>query len=105
VSISNKFSSFCFALRMNADVVSNISSRAKTITRRVNSDSREINSDTRYSLFVGSYGRGTDIHVSDIDMIVELPYSIYEKYNNYSNNGQSALIHALKETKARRTGC
>lgn len=98
MSISDKFSSFCFALRMNADVVSNISSRAKTITRRVNSDSREIVSDTRYSLFVGSYGRGTDIHVSDIDMIVELPYSIYEKYNNYSNNGQSALIHALKET-------
>lgn len=98
MNISDKFSSFCFALRMNADVVSNISSRAKTITKRVNSDSREIVSDTRYSLFVGSYGRGTDIHVSDIDMIVELPYSIYEKYNNYSNNGQSALIHALKET-------
>lgn len=98
MSISDKFSSFCSALRMSADVVSNISSRAKQITKRVNSDFRGIDSDTRYSLFVGSYGRGTDIHVSDIDMIVELPYSIYEKYNNYSGNGQSALIQALKES-------
>ncbi|AFT67373.1 DNA polymerase III subunit delta [Cycloclasticus sp. P1] len=31
-------------------------------------------------------------------MIVELPYSEYEKYNNYSGNGQSALIQAVKES-------
>lgn len=83
---------------MSGDVVSSVLYRAKQITKRVNSDFRDIDSDTRYSLFVGSYGRGTDIHVSDIDMIVELPYSVYEKYNNYSGNGQSALIQALKES-------
>lgn len=98
MSISDKFSSFCSTLRMSGDVVSSVLYRAKQITKRVNSDFRDIDSDTRYSLFVGSYGRGTDIHVSDIDMIVELPYSVYEKYNNYSGNGQSALIQALKES-------
>jgi predicted nucleotidyltransferase len=83
---------------MSTSVVSNVSSRAKQITQRVNSDFRNIDSDTRYSLFVGSYGRGTDIHVSDIDMIVELPYSIYERYNNYTGNGQSALIQSLRDS-------
>jgi len=83
---------------MSDATVLNVSSRAKQITKRVNSDFRGIDSDTRYSLFVGSYGRGTDIHVSDIDMIVELPYSIYEKYNNYNGNGQSALIQAVKDS-------
>lgn len=83
---------------MSASVVSNVSSRAKQITKRVNFDFRGIDSDTRYSLFVGSYGRGTDIHVSDIDMIVELPYATYEKYNNYIGNGQSALIQALRNS-------
>ena len=98
MSVSDKFSNFCSALRMNNDVVSNVSSRAKQITKRVNSDFRDIESDTRYSLFVGSYGRGTDIHVSDIDMIVELPYQVYERYNDYTGNGQSALIQALKNS-------
>lgn len=98
MSISNKFSSFCSALRMSENTVNNISSRAKQITRRVNFDFRGIDSDVRYSLFVGSYGRGTDIHVSDIDMIVELPYSEYERYNNYVGNGQSALIQALRNS-------
>lgn len=98
MNISDKFSNFCTALRMNETTVSNIRNRAKHITKRVNSDFRSIDSDTKYSLFVGSYGRGTDIHVSDIDMIVELPYSIYEKYDRYLGNGQSALIQAVKDS-------
>jgi len=71
MSISEKFSTFCSALRMSGDVVSNVSYRAKQITKRVNSDFRGLDSDTSYSLFVGSYGRGTDIFVSDIDMIIQ----------------------------------
>ena len=98
MSISNKFSSFCTALRMTESTVLTISNRAKQITKRVNFDFRNIDSDIRYSLFVGSYGRGTDIHVSDIDMVIELPYSVYQKYDNYSGNGQSALIQSLKES-------
>jgi hypothetical protein len=31
-------------------------------------------------------------------MIFQLPYSEYEKYNNYSNNGQSALLQAVKRS-------
>jgi hypothetical protein len=29
-------------------------------------------------------------------MIFQLPYSVYEQYNNYSGNGQSALLNAVK---------
>jgi predicted nucleotidyltransferase len=98
MSISEKFSNFCNALRMENSVVSNVSYRADQITKRVNSDFRNIESNTRYSLYVGSYGRGTDIHVSDIDMIVELPYSTYQQYNAYIGNGQSALLQAVKNS-------
>lgn len=85
---------------MSTTITSAISSRAGTITTRVNSDFRSIVSDTRFSLYVGSYGRGTDIHVSDIDMIVQLPPHIFEKYDAYRSNGQSALISALKDSIA-----
>lgn len=83
---------------MSDSTVSDIRYRAKQITKRVNNDFRGLASDTKYSLFVGSYGRGTDIHVSDIDMIVELPYAEYQKYNKYLGNGQSALIQSVKNS-------
>lgn len=76
--------------------VSTISYRYKRITKQLNNDFRSLNSDTAYSLYVGSYGRGTEIHISDIDMIFQLPYSVYETYNNYSGNKQSALLQAVK---------
>ena len=98
MGVSEKFSKFCENLRMSNTTVSNISSRAKIITKRINSDFRGIDSDIKYSLFVGSYGRGTDIHVSDIDMIIELPYLIYQQYNSQQGNGQSALIQAVKNS-------
>lgn len=98
MSISEKFSTFCSALRMSGDVVSNVSYRAKQITKRVNSDLRGLDSDTSYSLFVGSYGRGTDIFVSDIDMIIQLPYELYQKYSGYQTNGQSALLQAVRDS-------
>ncbi|EGR0608807.1 hypothetical protein ACOCGP_002011 [Vibrio cholerae] len=98
MGISEKFSTFCSALRMSDDVVSNVSYRAKQITKRINLDFRGLESETAYSLFVGSYGRGTDIFVSDIDMIVQLPSELYEKYNAYQSNGQSALLQAVKDS-------
>ena len=96
MSVSSWFNDFCSNLRMSTTVVNNVSSRYKQITKRINLDYWGTDSETNNSLFVGSYGRGTAIHVSDIDMIVRLPYSTYEKFNNYSGNGQSALIQEVK---------
>ncbi len=98
MGISEKFSTFCSNLRMSDTVVSNVQYRYKRITKQLNVDFRNCNSDTRYSLYVGSYGRGTAIHVSDIDMIIELPYSAYQQYNNYNGHGQSALLQAVKNS-------
>lgn len=81
---------------MSSDTVSNIQYRYKQITKRINIDYWNSTSETSHSLYVGSYGRGTEIWTSDIDIIVQLPYAIYEKYNNYSSNGQSALLQDVK---------
>jgi hypothetical protein len=86
---------------MTDTVVSNVRYRYKKITKRLNWDFRDLDSDTRYSLYVGSYGRGTAIHVSDIDMVIELPYSVYQQYDNYSGNGQSALLQAVRDSVRR----
>ena len=76
-----------------------ISTRYKNITRRLNTDFWNTTSDTSHSLYVGSYGRNTAIEgFSDLDMIFELPYSVYQQYNEYEGNGQSALLQAVKKS-------
>ena len=74
-----------------------ISLRYKAITKRLNTDFWETDSDTSHSLYVGSYGRNTAIHgTSDVDMIIQLPSSVYKQYDDYNGNGQSALLQAVR---------
>ncbi|WP_028043407.1 SMODS domain-containing nucleotidyltransferase [Candidatus Stoquefichus massiliensis] len=96
MSVSDYFSTFCSNLRMSTDTVSKIQYRYHQITKRINTDYRNSSSETAYSLYVGSYGRGTEIWTSDIDMIVQLPYETYAKFNAYTSNGQSALLQEVK---------
>lgn len=105
--VSNLFSTFCNNLRMSEDTVSKIQSRYHQITKRINLDYWDSSSEIQHSLYVGSYGRGTEIWTSDIDIIVQLPYKTYKKFNSYDNNGQSALLQEVKNVlqKTYSTSC
>ena len=73
-----------------------ISTRYKTITKAVNGDFWRTNSETAHSRYVGSYGRGTAINVSDLDVLVELPIEEYAHFTSLSGNGPSRLLQAVK---------
>lgn len=73
-----------------------ITQRYKRITKAINSEFWEIDSETAHSRYVGSYGRGTAIDTSDIDILVELPRSEYERFDSLKGNGQSRLLQAVK---------
>lgn len=97
MSLAEWFSSFCSNLTVKDG--GTISTRYKNITKRLNTDFWSTSSDTSHSLYVGSYGRNTATQgFSDLDIIFQLPYSLYVKYNNYSGNGQSALLQAVKKS-------
>ncbi len=98
MSISTKFQSFCSNIRIQPNVIDNISYRYKRVTKQLNKNFWNTESETSHSLYVGSYGRDTDIHVSDIDILMRLPWIIHEKYNNYTTNGQSALLQAVRDS-------
>ena len=100
MSVADNFESFTNNLIVpNQD---SISTRYKTITRRLNTDFWDTTSNTSHSLYVGSYGRNTAIKgFSDLDMLFQLPYTTYEKYNAYTSNGQSALLQAVKNSLAK----
>ena len=101
MGLANWFSTFYSNIQVqNGDT---ISKRYKAITKRLNTDFWGTDSETSHSLQVGSYGRNTAIDgTSDVDMIFRLPDSIYQQYNNYSGNGQSALLQVVR-TSVRRT--
>lgn len=95
-NVGTAFEKFCNSLRFSDSKLDTISSRYHSITKRINLDYWNSSSDTAHSLYVGSYGRDTEIFTSDIDMLVQLPYETYAKFNAYSSNGQSALLQEVK---------
>lgn len=78
------------------DTRTSVSLRYRTVTRAVNNEFWSSASDTAHSFYVGSYGRGTAIDTSDIDILVEIPQSEYQRYDYYHGNGQSRLLQAVK---------
>lgn len=98
MSISTKFSNFCSAIRIPTKVVSNITYRYGRMTKQLNKDYWDTESEASHSLYVGSYGRDTEIHTSDIDMLFRLPYGVYERINAHSGNGQSALLAEVRDS-------
>ncbi|AXE36753.1 SMODS domain-containing nucleotidyltransferase [Chromobacterium phragmitis] len=95
MALANWFATFCSNLQIRDG--GTIANRYANITRRLNTDFWTTTSDTAHSLYVGSYGRNTAISgFSDVDMIFQLPYSEYVRYNKYVGNGQSALLQAVK---------
>lgn len=95
-NIARWFEQLCKNILISERDLSTISSRYKNITKRINTTYYNSNSDINHSLYIGSFGRDTEIFVSDIDMLVQLPYKTYEKFNAYSTNGQSALLQEVK---------
>src|SRR5437667_1437360 len=97
MGLADWFSTFCSNLQVQDG--GTISTRYRAITRRLNKDFWETESETSHSLYVGSYGRNTAIQgFSDLDVIFELPSTLYYQYDKHSGNGQSALLQAVRES-------
>ena len=73
-----------------------ISTRYKTVTKAINKEFWNILSDTQNSIYAGSYGRITAGNTSDIDILVLLPASEYDRFDTLKGNGQSRLLQAVK---------
>ena len=97
VGIGERFKTFCE--RLTIDNRSDVSARYKAITKRLNKDFWGSESETDNSFYTGSYGRGTAARgCSDIDVIMALPSDVYYQYDKHKNNGQSALLQAVRDS-------
>lgn len=96
MTLSQSFDEFYNSIKTTS-IDSTIAYRKGRIAKCINRDFRNGLDSEANTLYVGSYGRCTDnIEVSDIDLLVILPSSVYTQYDNYRYNGQSALLQAVK---------
>ena len=97
MGVAEEFRQFSDEYKIKLDLISSIGARYRRITRRLNKDFWDTDSEDAHSLYVGSYGRDTAAKgVSDLDVAFRLPYEVWEKYNAYQTNGQSALLQAVR---------
>lgn len=102
MSLADYFEKFCEEeLPITDDEFQKWDSRLKEITKKLNlkyypdDDFKDVEKDHLY--IVGSVGRKTAIkNTSDFDILFQLPQEVYNQYNNYSGNGQSALLQEMK---------
>lgn len=98
MTVTQSFDEFYNSIKTTT-IDSTIAYRKGRIARCINKDFRNGLDSEGNTIYVGSYGRCTDnIDVSDIDLLVILPWSVYNQYNNYRYNGQSALLQAVKNS-------
>lgn len=102
MSVADNFRAFRANYLIPSPTIGTISYRYKRITKQLNKDFWNTESETAHSLYVGSYGRDTAAYgVSDLDVAFTLPNSVYQKYNAYQTNGQSALLQEVKQSIGR----
>lgn len=97
MSVGSWFEEFCRSIKFSDKDLENLRHRYKQITKRINIEYWNSTSEVLHSLYVGSYGRGTATHLSDIDILVILPKETYERIDNRQGNKQSSLLQELKE--------
>lgn len=90
-----------FPVRKNVHTIDSetrtlISNRYKRITKAINQTFWNSSSETAHSFYVGSYGRGTAINTSDLDVLIELPDTEFIHFSSLSGNGQSRLLQSVK---------
>lgn len=100
MTITDAFRTFCNNLHYTQDKRSLIASRKTELAKAINKVFRGYPYDL-YTKYVGSFGRETaNGTVSDIDMLMILPYDTYVRYNSYQTNGQSQLLQDVKKAIA-----
>lgn len=102
MSLSSDFKTFCAGISLSNS--EDMRTTAGEIAKKLNKHYYDLDKDTSTHLYiVGSVGRNTAIKsCSDLDIIFDLPYEVYKKFDNYDSNGQSDLLQEIKNVLSER---
>lgn len=97
MALNEDFHSFFEAIEPKN--IGNIKISVAEIVKKLNKEYYDKEQEPQeHGYLVGSIGRGTSTHnCSDVDLLFELPTSLYDQFNQYETNGQSALLQEVKK--------
>lgn len=97
MSVSSRFDAFLSNISLTDAQKTAGAERRGSVIRALNSQYWGTSSETSNSKYVGSWGKYTRIRPPrDVDVLFQLPPSVYEKYQNRSGNKQSQLLQEVK---------
>lgn len=97
-SVADRFTTFLDNLALTQDQKDAGGARRESVIGKLNSKYWNSSSKTAHSKFVGSWGKATRIRPPrDVDVLFELPKSVYDRFQLRSGNKQSQLLQEIKD--------
>jgi hypothetical protein len=95
--VTARFTQLATNLKLSNDQISDANTKHRGVTRCLNSNYYDSTSETENGVLVGSWGKGTRMRPPrDVDLLYRLPFSVYERFEKYTGNKQSALLQEIK---------
>ncbi len=95
--ISTLFQQIVRNTQLSQASLDDASGKHERVRRALNKRYWSTDSGSANSMLVGSYGKNTEITPpSDIDILFELPWSVYTRFNDRTGNVQSQLLQEVK---------
>jgi hypothetical protein len=98
VSVADRFTQFLNNLALTEDQKNAGWARKESVIEKVNSKYWNSSSGNANSKYVGSWGKATRIRPPrDVDVLFELPSSVYERFQHRTGNKQSQLLQEIRD--------
>lgn len=97
MDVSERFSAFVRNINLTDDQQADGATKHKGVRLCLNRHYWNIFSESDNSILIGSWGKATRVRPPrDVDVLFQLPYSVYERFQQRSGNKQSALLQEVK---------
>lgn len=97
IAVTNRFRTFCTELQLTPDQLGDGFTKQLGVRQCLQRAYWGPTTDNPPGFIVGSWGKGTAIRPpNDLDVFMPLPIEVYERFNAYDGNGQSALLQEVK---------
>ena len=101
--VTKRFNTFASNLKLTSDQVEDGKTKYHGITKCLNEHYCSLGSEDSNILLVGSWGKHTRMRPPrDVDLLFKLPKAVYDRFQTYSGNKQSALLQEVKGVVAKK---
>ena len=100
-AVSKRFSTFLGNIALTPTQIASGRDRRERVVRVLNDNYWESQSKTQHSKFIGSWGKYTRVRPPrDVDILFELPDSVYHRFERRTGDRQSQLLQEVKTVLA-----